>query len=476
MRLPVTSTSGLIALLVAIALPCVGDGLDNTALLDLPSAGRTAAIAVDLAQGLARQGLIVKDGGPEALGDNPALAVLYSGRDYSAEQLQGIRSYVEAGGGVVLILGTASRLPEATLGFLAAIGLQVDASRRSSGDAHPADHPAARGAGDFPDTSMGLALSGEKLQGVVTQGDSVVAGAVEHGAGRVVVIPARLVTTPGDAPPAPGQTQLLVGSCLWVDRLAATRGPAETEAQGPTREGRGPSWGDEWERPLGSVVSRRRYSAADDFSGTILVDLLAGDNNWETLADELDRVLDGAGLPVRYLDVQSTHSPLLAALQSSPALLVLGATRRFTLDEAISVRHYVQTGGRLWAIGHADPGFQVRLIDVNLVLREFGVTVSLIRPEGATLLQEHEIGKGVAALPPMAWGIGVWSAVVPPVAKAGTTPFLGAGEVGDGRIAVMDGKVLLVGTSAMGSTADSAGPRPFSPLASRTLDWLLQIN
>ncbi len=474
MRLPVTSASGLIALLVAV--PCMGEGLDNTALLDLPSAGRTAAIAVHLAQGLARQGLILKDGGPDALGDNPALAVLYSGRNYSAEQLQTVESYVDAGGGVVFMLGTASRLPEPTLGFLAAIGLQVDASRRTSGDARPADHPAARGAGDFPDTSMGLALSGERLQGVVTQGDSIVAGAVEHGSGRVVVIPARLVTTPGDAPPAAGQTQLLVGSCLWVDRLAATRGPAETEARGPTRDGSRPSWGDEWERPLGSIVPRRRYSAADGFSGTILVDLLAGDNNWETLADELDRVLDGARLPVRYLDVQSAHSPLLAALQSSPALLVLGATRRFTLDEAIAVRHYVRTGGRLWAIGHADPGFQVRLIDVNLILREFGVTVSLIRPEGATLLQEHEIGRGVAALPPMAWGIGVWSAVLPPVAKAGTTPFVAAGEVEKGRIVVMDGKVLLVGTTAMGSTADSAGPRPFAPLASRALEWLLHTN
>lgn len=465
-----------VLLLVALAMPCAAAGLDNTALLDLPGAGRTGSIAVDLAQGLAKEGLILRDGGPAALGDNPAFAVLYSGRDYTADELAKVRSYVEAGGGLVFLLGSASRLSPDTVQFLSAVGLRVDASGRTSGDARPTDHPAARGAGDLPGSSLDLALSGERLQAVVTQGGAVVAGATEHGSGRVALVPTRLVTAAGDAPPAAGQTQLLVSACLWVDRLAATRKPSEAGQQEPVRSERQPAWGDEWERPLGSVVRRRRYAPTEDFSGTILVDLLAGDNNWETLADELDRVLAAASLPVRYLDVQSTHSPLLSALQSSPALLVIGATRRYTLDEAIAVRHYVQMGGRLWAIAHADPGFQVRLIDVNLILREFGVTVSLIRPEGATLLQEHEIGEGLAALPPMAWGIGVWSSAVPTVAKAGRTPFVVAGEAGAGRIVAMDGKMLLVGTAAMGSTAEAAGPRPFAPLASRALDWLLAAH
>jgi len=127
----------------------------------------------------------------------------------------------------------------------------------------------------------------------------------------------------------------------------------------------------------------------------------------------------------------------------------------------------------VWAIAHADPGYQVRLIDVNVLLREFGVTVSLIRSEGATLLQDHEIGRDLGALPPMPWGIGVWSPSAQPVAKAGTTPFCVAAEPGEGRVAVLDGKALLAGTPALQSTAQSAGPRPFAPLSGRVVEWLL---
>lgn len=258
---------------------------------------------------------------------------------------------------------------------------------------------------------------------------------------------------------------LLVGT-LAGQVLGAPAAPGPEPAASPGLE-------DTWARPMASLLTRPRVKPTESFGGCALVDILAGDDGWAVLADGLDKALARAGLPVKYLDSKDLDSPLADALESQPTLVVVGSTRRFTLREASALAHYVNLGGRVLVIAHASLPYTVRVIDVNTLLREFGITASFIRPEGASLLSKHPAVSGLPTQPLMPWGVGLWSTLAEPLVKAASVPYVVAVETGNGRVVAMDGKTLLVGTKALPPVAAPGAPLPFAALVDRLLGWLL---
>jgi hypothetical protein len=255
---------------------------------------------------------------------------------------------------------------------------------------------------------------------------------------------------------------VVAGTTVQLQAAPATPQPAAPRALEDT-----------WPRPMTSVLSRPRVKPSESFAGCALVDILAGDDNWTVLADGLDRALAKAGLPVKYLDAKGLESPLVDALESQPTLLVVGSTRRFTVREAAAISHYVDLGGRVLVLTHASLAYTVRVIDVNTLLREFGITASFIRPQGASLLSKHPAVAGLATQPLMPWGVGLWSTVAEPLVKAASVPYVVSVEAGNGRVVVMDGKTLLLGTKALPPVAKAGAQLPFAALLDRLLGWLL---
>jgi len=350
-------------------------------------------------------------------------------------------------------------------------------------------HPIVSGVSDLPSASCNAILEGFDDGLLAAQGQAIVAGAARVGAGRVVVLPAVMLTAGGRRSPTAGQTLLLSNACLWASGIltrplppppdatggATTRpaAPSEVSAEGPLRPFVTP---DRRPRPMRKTLVRERHAPNSDFRGAIVVDILAADDNWGLLAETLDKVLQATGVPVRYLDTESGRSPLVDAVESQPALLVIGSTRRFDLDEAVALAHYVRLGGCVAFVAHATGRYVIRLVDINMLAREMGASISLIRPQAATVLLQHPITRDLGPLPPMAWGVNVWSAVAVPVAKAGTLTYLSAIEQGKARVAFLDGKMALVGTRAVRSPVRSGPPQPFLPLLQATIDWLLQAG
>jgi hypothetical protein len=257
--------------------------------------------------------------------------------------------------------------------------------------------------------------------------------------------------------------------------LSVTGGALPVCAQTPTTS-QAPvvkSLEDTWPRPMTSVLSRPRVKPTESFAGCALVDILAGDDGWTILAESLDKVLARAGLPVKYLDSKGLEAPLADALESQPTLVVIGSTRRFSVREAAALAHYVELGGRVLVLAHASLGYTVRVIDLNTLLREFGVTASFIRPQGASLLSKHTAVAGLPTQPSMPWGVGLWSTRAEPLVKAASVPYVMAVESGTGRVVVMDGKTLLYGTKALPPVVKAGAQLPFAALVDKLIAWLL---
>ena len=259
-------------------------------------------------------------------------------------------------------------------------------------------------------------------------------------------------------------TLVLAGRTPQAEAGPASAAPEAT----PT-----PALEDTWPRPMASVLPRPRVKPTESFGGCALVDILAGDDNWNILADGLDKALERARVPVTYLETKGIDSPLCDALESRPTLVVVGSTRRFSVREAAALRHYVDLGGRVLVIAHASLPYTVRVIDVNTLLREFGITASFLRAQGASLLSKHPAVSGLPTQPLMPWGVGMWSTVAEPLVKAANVPYVVALEMGGGRVVVMDGKTLLVGTKALPPVTEPGKPLPFAALVDRLLAWLL---
>ena len=457
------------AALMALCLPGHAEDEPANLLVSLPSVGRIAQIAPALTQALGGTGLTVQTSEDTESPGYPRAVMVYSGDQFEAEELEALRGYLRAGGGLVYLFGATSRHAAPAAALLTDLGISLRIARAPRKPVRLTEHLLLTGVRELPTASYNSAITGGGLAPLALQGEATIAAAGEIQGGRIALIPAPLVTSRRGEGPSPDQTKFLANACLWAAKMEgeiAGVAVAPPPVPGP-REDRRP-------RPLRGVLQRNRAPSSADFGGTILVDILAGDDNWGLLAEALDTALRRARLPLKYLEVADGRSPLVEALDTRPALLVIGSTRRFDIAEEVAVAHYARLGGRILAIAHATPRYTIRLIDFNMILREFGVSVSLIRPQGPTMLDAHPISEGLGLPPAMPWGVSVWSVVAEPVARAGRLPYMSALERDGGRIVILDGKTLLAGTSAAPIRGGGPSPRPFGQLLDRAIDWLLE--
>jgi hypothetical protein len=233
-------------------------------------------------------------------------------------------------------------------------------------------------------------------------------------------------------------------------------------------------WGemDTWARPLKSTLPRTRQAPTESFAGKVLVDVWAGDDNWNKVAEGLDKLLASAGLTGRYLEDKALSSPLVAALESGPRLAVIGSTRRFTSAESVAVAQYAAQGGRVLFVAYASGSYSVRLVDANQLMGQFGFIASQGRGEGTVLVRIGGVADGLSGFPNLGGGVGLWTVGADPVAAVERVPV--AVVVGDEglRVGAVDGRLLL---SAKGGEPAAGGlpGLPFTGLVRATLNWLL---
>ncbi|MEN6347002.1 MAG: hypothetical protein ABFE16_17020, partial [Armatimonadia bacterium] len=218
-RLP----SWAVWVLATATLSCVAAGAQQSQVaFDLPTAGRLAAIATPLAARLREAGVAASAEGAAVAGTSVQAIVVYSGKEYAAGVLEG---YVKSGGGLVYLFGTTERHAE-TAGRLAQnLGLGLKLERTAREALRSAGHPVAAGVEGLGSDSCDARLSGEALQAVLLQGDSVVVGAAQVGKGRVVMIPASLVTAGARGDLTAAQVQLLAQACLWAGNIGQSQKP-----------------------------------------------------------------------------------------------------------------------------------------------------------------------------------------------------------------------------------------------------------
>ncbi len=469
---------------VCFGLPCLVVAADDgpvVVLADLPDSGRTGQVVSALTQSLPPRLFSLRGQGDAAGAGQPDLLIAYSGVDYDAGDIAAVNDFVRAGGALLYLYGGTDRHIEPANALLKDLRLGLTRVNTPRQEVKLAKHKVTDGVQALPDSPYRTTVTGGNRWPIIRQGRFVVGATAAISKGRAAVLPLTMVTATGSGEPTPDQIRLLTNACYWLaDRrlktIAGGRGgpsvkPPTTFGPPPVRPG---AIEDKRKRRMRKALERDRRAATDDHSGRILVDILAADDRWDIVAEMLDKSLATTGAPVDYLDAAGTASPLVDALQKPPGLLVIGSTRQFTLDEAVAVAHYADMGGRILFLCHATRDYAIRLVDLNTILREFGVSVSLIRPKNATLLETHPITASLKHLPEFTWGVNIWSGVATPVAKAGARPFLSTLESDNARIVIVDGKTLLVGTKAIRSPIKEGPPQPFVPLVEAAIDWLLE--
>lgn len=471
----------VVCLMVGIMLPAIAQDR-GVVLVDMPGSGQPGQIHSILAAALEPLGFTVAKSGDEAAREPDAI-VVYSDHTYDADDIKILQTFVNEGGGLLLLYGSTTRHIAPANAILEPLGMKLASARTPRAAPKLLADSITSGVGRLPETSYRTAVRGETRKALATQGEPTVAARATSGEGRVVVLPLDMVTADRDALPTADQARLLANACLWLmeseDAEPVMEGlPTDaTDAAQPALGGnplRPGAVEDRRPRPMRSTLGRRRDEPSSDFGGTILVDILAADDDWDLIAENLEKTLARLGLPVRYLQ-PSGQSPLALALANPPALVVVSSTRPYDVDEALALAQYVDLGGRVLCLAHAKLPYTIRLLDFNALLREYDISVSLVREAGPTLNGEHPITEGLGALPTMPWGVHIWSRTAKPVAKAGRGAFVVAWENEQGgRLVVADGKVLLVGTRALRSPVKSGPAMPFMPLMDAAIDWLAE--
>ena len=254
---------------------------------------------------------------------------------------------------------------------------------------------------------------------------------------RVIVLPASWPgSLPGEEPDAAGLT-MAERAVSWANRDLPGRAlPASSPATDQTKP-----------PPGGRYLAPRAETTLPleerDFAGAVLYDCLAGDSRWAKIQPLVQEALEKTRLPVKALRVTEEGSPLVAASESQPALVVLGSWREWSEPEIVTLHYYVQAGGRVLALGHAGTGDQVRLVFLNEALHANGLLVSLGRPGGTATVVESPVlppGMEIGKLPP---GLSVHGPGAQAVVRVEKNAAVAYAVCGQGRLLALDAGPLV---------------------------------
>jgi len=440
------------AVMMVAAVPSLAQDAE-TVLVDLPSAGRLAAVSAELASVLESQGMRalqpVAGQLPEPL---PARVVTDSDSIRDSQRQETLRQFIEEGAGLVLIIGRSRRHIAQANGFVKPLGLQISPVASSLDPVKFYATPLASDL-DMPDVgSLRMTITGQVTVPIARQGENLVCTGTVYGQGGVILLPASLVLAGADGDAGRPGLELLARCIRWSDKLPelASYAPA-VQVAGPAEAG--------LEVPAGRTDLPRE---SRDFAGAILYDCQATKDQWPQITGVVVQALQESGLPIRALAVAGRDDPLVEALYSWPELVVLGTWRQYSVPEQAALYQYVAAGGSLLALAHVHTDRQIRLVYLSEVLTCFGALCSLGRPGGSA----QATAGPVRQLGDISGGVRVRGRSIEPLITVGSRPHLAAGylEFESGRLAVMDAGPLL----------KNAGYR--LQLSQRVLPWLMPAD
>ncbi len=441
-RFNLVRAAAAVVMMVA-AVPSLAQDAE-TVLVDLPSAGRLAAVGAELASVLESQGMRtlqpVAGQLPEPL---PPRVVTDGDSIRDPQRQQVLRQFIEEGGGLVLIIDRSRRHIAQANGFVKPLGLQISPVASSLDPVEFYATPLASALA-MPDVgSLRMTITGQVTVPIARQGDNLVCAATSWGQGGVILLPAPLVLAD-----RPG-LELLTRCIRWSDKLPELASYApEVHVAGPAEAG--------LDVPTGRTDLPRE---SRDFADAILYDCQATKDQWPQITGVVVQALQESGLPIRALAVAGRDDPLVEALYSWPELVVLGTWRQYSVPEQAALYQYVAAGGSLLALAHVHTDRQIRLVYLSEVLIRFGALCSLGRSGGSA----QATGGPVRQLGDIPGGVRVSGRRVKPLITVGSRSHLAAGyvEFESGRLAVMDAGPLL----------KNAGYR--LQLSQRVLPWLM---
>lgn len=371
-----------------------------------------------------------------------------TGAALNTREVPNLLEYVRGGGGLVLLVDTAPQWRRTNSGLLTGLDVQLAEAKGQGDEISVRNHPVTEGLGEVTVRPPGLALQSGSLDPLVTRGGEPLALAGVVGRGRVVVLLSALVaaTDPNRAPEQ-FRVQLLARALKWAAvRFEGLAGAGSVSGPGTPLA----------TAPVAATLARRAVSD------------LPADDRYKPIGAALGEALAAAALPAEPLNYRKDTATLAAALAGRPALLVVSSYREYDLAETAAAAEYVFGGGSLLVLPYAQDATVKQLANLNRLLGEFGIAVTYGRPAGEAQVREHPVTEGLSGFTRVPAGSAVWAYAQWPLVTVGEAAVASAHLVGNGRVIVLDGSLLV--RPADSKAADSSTPA--ARLLQAAIRWL----
>jgi hypothetical protein len=196
-------------------------------------------------------------------------------------------------------------------------------------------------------------------------------------------------------------------------------------------------------------------------------------NDWPAISDLLHRELERADLEIEEPTPREGKPLLDSDTLERAGIVVIGSGRdgeQVHWSEPLALGWFFNRGGRILAIPHAAGGTMTRMVGFNELLTQLRIAVSLERDNGRMELEQHSITDGIR-MPsnglPLRKGARVWAPLTEPLVTVRGAPAAAAWQLGEGRIVIIDGQLLL---------PQRKQEEPYDQtvrLLSNAIDWLM---
>ncbi|MGE5531749.1 MAG: hypothetical protein ACM3VW_06525, partial [Bacteroidota bacterium] len=364
------------------------------------------------------------------------------------DEIKDLAQYVSQGGGLVLIVPTATQARRDNQRVLSALDVQIVDARTQTAELSLKRHAITE---EIQTVSLlrplRLSLQSASLDTIATQGGEPIAVAGVVGKGRLVVMFEPLIAVTGDATtPDPIKAQLLSQALRWTARgFEGT--PGAGTVTGPGTPGT-PS-------PNARLTDKA------------LIDLPTADPAWKDITTMVQDRAQRLGLSPEPFTYAKGSMTLVQGLATRPALLVIGSHRDFDDSESAMIYQHVRDGGGLLALGYGRDGAIKQLAALNGVLGEFGIAMTWARPAGSVQVCDHPVTRGLTGLTTAPAGSAIWAFADWPLVTVSDAALATAHEVGTGRIVVIDAATLMRPTDKSADTSPA-----YAELLSSAMRWL----
>jgi len=453
----------LVPLLVALALGLAPGALalaDDGPLvvLDLATEGPAFDFGLWLIDRLGSEDLTVRWPDHDEAGElqgNPTCVVTWSNPARGGDWERRMREHLRRGGGMLYVVGEGTRNLRAARDFWSFMDVDIEAAGGESGYARWGVHPLTQGLPNIGAADPGAYISGTGASPLIRFGGQALAVAFDWGdLGRAVIIDGAILTSQLSASqPRPALRELLPRCVLWT-----AGGPLSVAVQPPAEETTPP------------VFTPGTGGVGALGADRVLVDIAGGDAGWSQVSDLVGQALASERLTAERPPGEA--SGLTDASLSGVGMAVIGAARDdFSWSEALALRRFFGSGGRLLLLVRDEPKPHPRMVAFNRLLGELGLAATLGRRAGKAELHPHPVTQrlggpaALQALTPLAGpGAAIWDWRADPLVTVAGSVAAAALQTDDSRLVIMDAGLLL--------PARNNEPDTFIQLLDSSVQWL----